>query len=136
MIAWFLGLEDVLSWLLVKGKRDAITVDINAIVLFRQAIGSSPGINDGTARPESIGSVMHFGISVDDEVLQRVETLLKESTFADQVVTTVVDTEEDCTENDGWSGKMVCDYSLQPRQVDPDIVHASHGLQEHVLRVG
>ncbi|GJQ94689.1 hypothetical protein Tco_0005828 [Tanacetum coccineum] len=53
MVAWFLGLEDVLSWLLVEGKRDAITVDINAISLFRQAIVSSPGRNDGTASPES-----------------------------------------------------------------------------------
>nr|GEY62112.1 ribonuclease H-like domain-containing protein [Tanacetum cinerariifolium] len=53
MVAWFLGLEDVLSWLLVEGKRNAITVDINAITLFRQAIGSSPGRNDGTASPKS-----------------------------------------------------------------------------------
>ncbi|GJR94698.1 hypothetical protein Tco_0266872 [Tanacetum coccineum] len=42
MVAWFLGLEDVLSWLLVEGKCDATTVDINAIALLRQAIGSSP----------------------------------------------------------------------------------------------
>ncbi|GKD47137.1 hypothetical protein Tco_1271782, partial [Tanacetum coccineum] len=52
MVVWFLGLEDVLSWLLVEGKCDAITVDINAIALFRQAIGSSPGRNDGTTSPE------------------------------------------------------------------------------------
>ncbi|GJS81406.1 hypothetical protein Tco_0747947 [Tanacetum coccineum] len=53
MVARFLGLEDVLSWLLVEGKCDAITVYMNAIALFRQAIGSSPGRNDGTARLES-----------------------------------------------------------------------------------
>ncbi|GJW16799.1 hypothetical protein Tco_0024235 [Tanacetum coccineum] len=53
MVAWCLGLEDVLSWLLVEGKRDAIIVDMNAIALFRQAIGSSPGRNDRTASPES-----------------------------------------------------------------------------------
>ncbi|GKE54485.1 hypothetical protein Tco_1489641, partial [Tanacetum coccineum] len=35
------------------GKRDATTVDINAIALLRQAIGSSPGRNTRTARPES-----------------------------------------------------------------------------------
>ncbi|GKC48001.1 hypothetical protein Tco_1065723 [Tanacetum coccineum] len=51
--AWFLRLEDVLSWLLVERKRDAITVDMNAIALLRQAIGLSPGRNDGTTRPES-----------------------------------------------------------------------------------
>nr|GEY12423.1 hypothetical protein [Tanacetum cinerariifolium] len=50
--AWFLRLEDVLSWLSVEGKRDAITVDINTIALFRQAIGSSPGRTDGTPSPE------------------------------------------------------------------------------------
>ncbi|GKC50581.1 hypothetical protein Tco_1073326 [Tanacetum coccineum] len=53
MVAWFLGLEDVLSWLLVKGKCDAIKVNINAVALFRQAIRSSPGRNDGTASPDS-----------------------------------------------------------------------------------
>nr|GEW05818.1 hypothetical protein [Tanacetum cinerariifolium] len=53
MVAWFLGLEDVLSWLLVEGKCDAITFDINSIALFRQAIGSSPRRNDGTTSPES-----------------------------------------------------------------------------------
>ncbi|GKF49563.1 retrotransposon protein, putative, ty1-copia subclass, partial [Tanacetum coccineum] len=53
MVAWFLGLEDVLSWLLVEGKHDAIIVEINAIALFRQAIGSSPGRNDRTTSPES-----------------------------------------------------------------------------------
>ncbi|GKG48403.1 hypothetical protein Tco_0510288, partial [Tanacetum coccineum] len=51
MIAWFLGLEDVLSWLLVEGKRDATTVDINAIDLLRRAIRSSPGRKTGTSRP-------------------------------------------------------------------------------------
>ncbi|GKC84331.1 hypothetical protein Tco_1140048 [Tanacetum coccineum] len=42
MVGLFCGLEDVLSLLLVEGKRDATTVDINAIALLRQAIGSSP----------------------------------------------------------------------------------------------
>ncbi|GKD46979.1 hypothetical protein Tco_1271624 [Tanacetum coccineum] len=41
MVAWFLGSEDVLSWLLVEGKRDDITFDINVIALLRQAIRSS-----------------------------------------------------------------------------------------------
>nr|GEV75477.1 hypothetical protein [Tanacetum cinerariifolium] len=44
--AWFLRLKDVLSWLLVKGKHDAID-------LLRQAIGSSPCRNDEMASPES-----------------------------------------------------------------------------------
>ncbi|GJS73607.1 hypothetical protein Tco_0706448 [Tanacetum coccineum] len=83
MVAWFLRLEDVLSWLLVKGKRDAITVDINAIAFFRQSIGSSPGRNDGTARPESIEAGMHFGIVVDDELLHKVVIMVKESAFVD-----------------------------------------------------
>nr|GEZ11848.1 zinc finger, CCHC-type [Tanacetum cinerariifolium] len=47
-------LEDVLSWLLVEGKHDATTVDINAMDLLRQAIRSSPGKHNGTASPESI----------------------------------------------------------------------------------
>ncbi|GJR38885.1 hypothetical protein Tco_1214569 [Tanacetum coccineum] len=100
MVAWFLRLEDALSWLLIEGKRDAITVDINAIALFRQSIGSSP-----------IGSRMHFDIVVDDELLHMVMNVVNESIFVDQVVKDFVDTEEDCTENDGCSSKMVCDDS-------------------------
>ncbi|GKG11750.1 hypothetical protein Tco_0345987 [Tanacetum coccineum] len=53
MVAWFLGLEDVLSWLLVIGNIDVIAMLRNAIALFKLAIGSSPGTNDGTARPDS-----------------------------------------------------------------------------------
>ncbi|GJT77127.1 hypothetical protein Tco_1043852 [Tanacetum coccineum] len=111
MVAWFLGLKDVRSWLLVEGKCDSITVDINTIAWLRQAIGSSPGKNDGTTRPETIEYGMHFDIVVDDEVLHRVVIVVKESTFVDQVVKNVIDTEEDCTENDGCSSKMVCDDS-------------------------
>ncbi|GKF76904.1 hypothetical protein Tco_0229374, partial [Tanacetum coccineum] len=35
-------------------KQDATTVDINAIALLRQVIGSSLGRNTGTRSPESI----------------------------------------------------------------------------------
>ncbi|GJW92394.1 retrovirus-related pol polyprotein from transposon TNT 1-94 [Tanacetum coccineum] len=70
-----LRLEDVLSWLLVEGKRDVITVDIHAIALFIQAIGSSPSKNDGTTIRESswgnaacgcceIGGVLHKLVSM------------------------------------------------------------------------
>ncbi|GKA12555.1 retrovirus-related pol polyprotein from transposon TNT 1-94 [Tanacetum coccineum] len=110
MVAWFLGLEDVLSWLLVEGKRDAITVDMNAIALLRQAIGSSPGRNDGIARPES---GKYFGIFVNDEVLHKVVTVMKESTFVDKVVKAIVDTEEDCIENDGCSGRIFSTVGLR-----------------------
>nr|GEX06325.1 putative ribonuclease H-like domain-containing protein [Tanacetum cinerariifolium] len=41
MVDWFHRLEEVLSWLLIEGKHDAITNDMNAIALFRQTIGSS-----------------------------------------------------------------------------------------------
>ncbi|GKF28426.1 hypothetical protein Tco_0094768, partial [Tanacetum coccineum] len=46
-------LEDVLGWLLVEGKQDATTVDINSISLLRQTIRSSPYRKTGSARPES-----------------------------------------------------------------------------------
>nr|GEZ87725.1 hypothetical protein [Tanacetum cinerariifolium] len=48
-----LGLEDVLSWLLVEGKHDTIIVHIKAIDLFEQAIGSSHGQNIKIASLES-----------------------------------------------------------------------------------
>ncbi|GKE15591.1 hypothetical protein Tco_1423168 [Tanacetum coccineum] len=52
-----------------------------------------------------------FCIVMNDELLHRVVTIVKESTFVDQIVKVVVDTEEDYTENDGCSGKTVCDDS-------------------------
>ncbi|GKB98384.1 hypothetical protein Tco_0984521 [Tanacetum coccineum] len=97
MVAWFLGLEDVLSWLLVEGKCDAITVDINAIALFRQAIGSSPGRNDGTASPGSIGSRMHVGIVVDDEVLHKLVGMVEKNELVEELMIAVVDTEQNLT---------------------------------------
>ncbi|GJU95452.1 hypothetical protein Tco_1320208 [Tanacetum coccineum] len=53
MVAWFLRLEDDLSWLLAVGNCDAITVLRNAIAFFKLVIGSSPGRNNGTTRLES-----------------------------------------------------------------------------------
>nr|GEU65067.1 hypothetical protein [Tanacetum cinerariifolium] len=47
----------------------------------------------------------------DDEVLHGTVTVVKEITFVNQVVKAVVDTEEDCTKNDGCSSKMVWDDS-------------------------
>ncbi|GKC40299.1 hypothetical protein Tco_1052683 [Tanacetum coccineum] len=49
----------------------------------------------------------HFGSVVDDKVLHRVMTVVKESTFVDQWVKVVVNTKEDYTENDGCSGKKL-----------------------------
>nr|GEU49054.1 hypothetical protein [Tanacetum cinerariifolium] len=42
-------------------KRDAIKVDINDIALFRQAIRSSPGRNDGTTNLESSWETLSCG---------------------------------------------------------------------------
>nr|GFA71140.1 hypothetical protein [Tanacetum cinerariifolium] len=85
MVAWFLGLEDVLSWLLVEGKRNAITVDINAITLFRQAIGSSPGRNDGTASPKSSWET-HLVVVVN------LEGMVEKNELIEELMIVVVDT--------------------------------------------
>ncbi|GKD82155.1 hypothetical protein Tco_1348994 [Tanacetum coccineum] len=90
MVAWFLGLEDVLSWLLVERKRDATTVDINAIDLLRQAIRSSPGINTGTASPESR---MHVGMVVDAEVLHELVSMVEKNKLFEELMIVVMDTE-------------------------------------------
>nr|GEW28947.1 hypothetical protein [Tanacetum cinerariifolium] len=47
MVAWFLRLKDVLSWLLVEENHASITVDMNVIALCRQETGSSIGRNVG-----------------------------------------------------------------------------------------
>nr|GEV76588.1 hypothetical protein [Tanacetum cinerariifolium] len=117
MVAWFLGLEDVLSWLLVEGKRDAITVDMNGIALLRETQlvvvvkleGNDMNFEELMGLDNRFKFGKHFGIVVNDEVLHRVVTVVKESTFVDQVVKVIIDTKEDCTKSDGCSGKMVCD---------------------------
>ncbi|GJU71661.1 hypothetical protein Tco_1263066 [Tanacetum coccineum] len=53
ILAWFLGLEEVLSLLLVEGNLKEATVVRKAIALLRQAIRSSPGENTGTTKLES-----------------------------------------------------------------------------------
>ncbi|GJV98951.1 hypothetical protein Tco_1554203 [Tanacetum coccineum] len=100
MVAWFLGLKDVLSWLLVEGKRDAIIVDINAISFFRHAIGSSPGRNDATAAPESIVSEILVGMVVDDEVLYKLVSMVEKNELFKELMIAVVDTEQNLTEFD------------------------------------
>ncbi|GKE27095.1 hypothetical protein Tco_1442479 [Tanacetum coccineum] len=100
MVAWFLRLEDVLSWLLVEGKRDTIIVNINDISLFRQAIRSSPGRNDETASPKSIGSRMGVGIVMDDEVLHKLISMVENNELFEELMTAVVDTEQNLTELD------------------------------------
>nr|GEY30157.1 reverse transcriptase domain-containing protein [Tanacetum cinerariifolium] len=70
MVSWFLGLEDVLSWLLVKGKCDAITVDINAIALFRKANGSSLGRNDRTATDRVIALTPVSAITIAETAIE------------------------------------------------------------------
>ncbi|GJV13297.1 hypothetical protein Tco_0126840 [Tanacetum coccineum] len=96
MVAWFLRLEDVLSWLLVEGKRDAITVDINSIALFKQEIGSSPSRNIRTTSPE-----MDVGIVVDDEVLHKMISMVEKNECVKELMIAVMDTKQNVTEFDG-----------------------------------
>ncbi|GJS31293.1 hypothetical protein Tco_0491913 [Tanacetum coccineum] len=86
--------------LLVEGKRDAIIVDINAIALLRQAIGSSPGRNDGTPSPESIGSRMDVDIFVDDEALHKLISMVEKNELFKKLMIVVVDTKQNFTEVD------------------------------------
>nr|GEV34467.1 UBN2 domain-containing protein [Tanacetum cinerariifolium] len=54
LVDYGVRLEDVLNWLLVDRKHDATIVDINAMALLRQAMGSSARRNTGTTSPELI----------------------------------------------------------------------------------
>nr|GEV69935.1 hypothetical protein [Tanacetum cinerariifolium] len=87
MVAWFLGLEDILRLLLVEGKLDAIIVDINSIALLRQEIRSSlAGI--------------HFDIVVDDEVLYKLVSMVEKNELVKELMIVVVDTEQNVTKFD------------------------------------
>ncbi|GJT08685.1 hypothetical protein Tco_0843147 [Tanacetum coccineum] len=99
MVAWFLGLEDVLSWLLVDEKCDATTIDINAISLLRQAIGSSPGRNTGTASPESICGNSTGGCCEIEGGDKHFEGKMNE--LFDELMIAVMDTEQSLTVFDG-----------------------------------
>nr|GEY86863.1 hypothetical protein [Tanacetum cinerariifolium] len=78
-------------------KRDAITVDINAIALFRRANGSSPGRNDGTT---SLESGIHVGMVMDDEVLHKLVSMVEKNELVEEVMIAVVDTEQNLSEFD------------------------------------
>nr|GEV02232.1 hypothetical protein [Tanacetum cinerariifolium] len=86
----FLGLEDVLSWLLVVEKRDVIAMVRNAIALFKLVIGSSPGGNDGTARPEKF---LEAYIVDNEKVLQKIMRVVEKGNIVEKLVMTVVDSE-------------------------------------------
>ncbi|GKA53306.1 hypothetical protein Tco_0746621 [Tanacetum coccineum] len=127
-------LEDVLSWLFVEGKRDATTVDINAIALLKQAIRSSPGRNTGTTSPESIcgnstggccEAGKHVDIVMDDEVLHKLVSMVEKNDLFEELMIAVVDTELNLTEFD----------SEQLMQEDLDIFHASFELHLHFLHI-
>ncbi|GJW60935.1 hypothetical protein Tco_0110270, partial [Tanacetum coccineum] len=75
-------------------------VDINGIALFRQAIGSSPGRNDGTTSPESIGSRMDVGMVVDDEVLHKLVSMVEKNELFEELMKVVMDTKQNLTKFD------------------------------------
>ncbi|GJX98012.1 hypothetical protein Tco_0355031 [Tanacetum coccineum] len=99
MVAWFLRLEDVLSWLLVEGKHNEIIIDINAIALFRQAIGSSPGRNDGTTILSLVVESMLVVVVNLEGYHIDFEKLMNE--FVEELMIAVVDTKQNVTEFDG-----------------------------------
>ncbi|GJR11399.1 hypothetical protein Tco_0794051 [Tanacetum coccineum] len=89
---------------ILNGKHDATTVDINAIALLRQAIGSSPGRKTRTARPESNwenSAGKHVDNVVDDEVLHKLVSMVEKNELFDELMIAVVDIEQSLTEFDG-----------------------------------
>ncbi|GKC02414.1 hypothetical protein Tco_0994024 [Tanacetum coccineum] len=91
-------LDEVLSWLLVGGYLDANVMLMKAIALLRLAIRSSPGRNDGTARPKSSCGNTSYGCCGTDGACRVVKVLVK----------AIVDTVMDCTEVDGCCSMKVC----------------------------
>ncbi|GJV40776.1 hypothetical protein Tco_1419216 [Tanacetum coccineum] len=125
MVAWFLELEDVLSWLLVEGKLDDTTVDRNVIALLRQAIRSLPGRNDGTASSESSWGNLACGCCEIGGLLHKLICMVEKNELVEELMIVIVDTEQNVTEFDGQ----------QPMQEDPDIFHAVVVLHLHVPHV-
>ncbi|GJW94109.1 hypothetical protein Tco_0173781, partial [Tanacetum coccineum] len=76
-------------------KRDAMIVDINAIALFIQVIGSSPGRNDGTTIVSKI-----LVMVVDDDVLLKLVSMVEKNELFEELMIAVMDTEQNLTEFD------------------------------------
>ncbi|GJR96175.1 hypothetical protein Tco_0268349, partial [Tanacetum coccineum] len=120
-------------WLLIEGKRDATTTDINTIALLRQAIGSSPGRKTSIEYVKSNWENSDYGFEagkhvenvVDDEVLHKLVSMAENNELFEELMIVVVDTELNLTEFD----------SEQPMQKDLDIFHASFELHLHVPHV-
>ncbi|GJS73136.1 hypothetical protein Tco_0705977 [Tanacetum coccineum] len=73
------------------------------------AIGSSPGRNDGTARP--VLSWENSAFVVDDKVLHKIVDVVEKSRIVEQLVKAVADNEKNCIEIDGCFDMTVCDDS-------------------------
>nr|GEV96349.1 xylulose kinase-1 [Tanacetum cinerariifolium] len=125
-------LEDVLSWLLVIAKRDVIMMDKNDIALFRLAIGSSPGRNDGTARLESswetqlvaamklqkidkqfveqmvVRELLEADTVSNEKVLHKIMNVVERDNIVEQLVITVIDSEYDYTKVDDRVDMKYC----------------------------
>nr|GEU51335.1 ribonuclease H-like domain-containing protein [Tanacetum cinerariifolium] len=113
-------------------KHDVIVMDRNAIALFRLAIRSSPGRNDGTARLESRGETQlvaavklqkidkHFveqmvvrelleaDIVGNEKVLHKIMNVVERDNIVEQLVITVIDSEYDCTKFDDLVDRKDC----------------------------
>ncbi|GJS85252.1 hypothetical protein Tco_0751793 [Tanacetum coccineum] len=94
MVAWFLGLEDVLSWLLVEGKCDTITVYMNSISLLRESIRSSLGRNDGTfVELMVVGELLETYIVGKEKVLHKTVNVIEKNTDVEKLVMIIADSE-------------------------------------------
>ncbi|GKC11592.1 hypothetical protein Tco_1008374 [Tanacetum coccineum] len=131
MVAWFLGLEDVLSWLLVERKRDAIIVDINSIALFRQAIGSSPDRNDGTASPEN--QVNTYAIK-NTKLLSVLKIVIMDPVMQSQPSPATQGRKDSCFKTHGDYTHFY-DYHTNSKIIDIEKVALSSSLQSLKLNV-
>ncbi|GJU35864.1 hypothetical protein Tco_1184218 [Tanacetum coccineum] len=105
MVAWFLGLEDVLSWLLVAGNYDVIAMVRNAISLFKLEI------DNHFVELTVVEKLLEADIVGNEKMLYKIVNVVEKDNIVEQLVITVVDTEYDCTEVDGCFDMKVCEDS-------------------------
>ncbi|GKF06263.1 hypothetical protein Tco_0036931 [Tanacetum coccineum] len=121
--AWFLGLDEFLSWLLVGGYREANVVLMKAIALLRLEIGSFEGRNDGKTSPESNYRNDACGLH------HLLVVMLEVNNIVELLVTTDNDTKS------GWCKMEKIGMCWPPRKEDPDIVATLDALHLHELHV-
>nr|GEW32503.1 hypothetical protein [Tanacetum cinerariifolium] len=139
--AYFQGLDEYLSWLLVVEKRDVTTADRNDIIWLMASMGSSPCLNTKTVRPESSWGNSAYFQGLDEYLSWLLVVEKRDVTTADRndIIWLMASMGSSPCLNtktvrpeSSWGNSV---NGLQPKKMDLSCVHALNELHLHEIRI-